>query len=47
MTDFSQGAAFIDDEYVPVADARIPVLDWGFLHSDATYDVAHVGALQP
>ena len=41
MTDFSQGAAFIDDEYVPVADARIPVLDWGFLHSDATYDVAH------
>jgi branched-chain amino acid aminotransferase len=25
-----------------VADASIPVLDWGFLHSDATYDVAHV-----
>ena len=41
MTDFSQGAAFIDDEYVPVGEARIPVLDWGFLHSDATYDVAH------
>ncbi len=41
MSDFSQGAAFIDDEYVPVAEARIPVLDWGFLHSDATYDVAH------
>lgn len=41
MTDFSQGVGFIDDEYVPVADARIPVLDWGFLHSDATYDVAH------
>jgi len=41
MTDFSQGVAFIDDEYVPVAEARIPVLDWGFLHSDATYDVAH------
>ena len=42
MTDFSQGAAYIDGEYVAVADARIPVLDWGFLHSDATYDVAHV-----
>ena len=41
MTDFSQGIAFIDDAYVPVAEARIPVLDWGFLHSDATYDVAH------
>ena len=41
MSDLSQGVAFIDDEYVPVAEARIPVLDWGFLHSDATYDVAH------
>ena len=42
MTDFSNGAAFIDGKYVAVADARIPLLDWGFLHSDATYDVAHV-----
>jgi branched-chain amino acid aminotransferase len=41
MNDLSQGAAFIDDGYIPVAEARIPVLDWGFLHSDATYDVAH------
>jgi branched-chain amino acid aminotransferase len=41
MSDSSQGVAFIDDEYIPVAEARIPVLDWGFLHSDATYDVAH------
>lgn len=41
MTDFSNGIAFIDDNYIPVAEARIPVLDWGFLHSDATYDVAH------
>jgi branched-chain amino acid aminotransferase len=42
MSDLSKGAAFIDDQYVPVAEASIPVLDWGFLHSDATYDVAHV-----
>ncbi len=42
MTDYSNGAAYIDGDYVAVADARIPVLDWGFLHSDATYDVAHV-----
>ncbi len=41
MTDYSSGAAYIDGEYVAIEDARIPVLDWGFLHSDATYDVAH------
>lgn len=40
--DFSKGAAFIEGEYVGIADAKIPLLDWGFLHSDATYDVAHV-----
>ena len=42
MTDLSLGCAYIDGDYVPVAEARIPILDWGFLHSDATYDVAHV-----
>jgi branched-chain amino acid aminotransferase len=42
MGDLSRGAAFIDDQYIPVAEASIPLLDWGFLHSDATYDVAHV-----
>jgi branched-chain amino acid aminotransferase len=42
MADFSQGIAYIDGEYVAIADAKIPLLDWGFLHSDATYDVAHV-----
>ena len=36
------GVAFIDGEYVPIEEARIPILDWGFLRSDATYDVAHV-----
>lgn len=42
MTDFSNGIAYIEGEYVAIEDARIPLLDWGFLHSDATYDVAHV-----
>jgi len=42
MTDFAEGIAYIDAEYVAIADAKIPLLDWGFLHSDATYDVAHV-----
>src|SRR5919202_1489047 len=39
---FTDGAAFVDGRFVPVAEARIPILDWGFLRSDATYDVAHV-----
>jgi len=42
MPDYSRGAAFVEGEYVAIADAKIPLLDWGFLHSDATYDVAHV-----
>lgn len=36
------GIAYIDGAYRPIAEARIPVLDWGFLRSDATYDVVHV-----
>ncbi len=36
------GIAYIDGAYCPVTEAKIPVLDWGFLRSDATYDVVHV-----
>lgn len=39
---FPAGTAYIDKAYVPIKDAKISVLDWGFLHSDATYDVVHV-----
>lgn len=42
MPDFSNGAAYVDEQFVPLAEAKISILDWGFLHSDATYDVAHV-----
>ncbi|MBX2879818.1 MAG: aminotransferase class IV [Granulosicoccus sp.] len=42
MTDFSKGAAYIDGNLVPISEAKISILDWGFLHSDATYDVVHV-----
>ncbi len=42
MTDFSKGAAHINGEIVPITEAKISILDWGFLHSDATYDVVHV-----
>jgi branched-chain amino acid aminotransferase len=39
---FPQGSAWIDGEFVKLSEAKIPILDWGFLRSDATYDVAHV-----
>ena len=39
---YAAGAAFVDGRFVPIAEARVPILDWGFLRSDATYDVAHV-----
>ncbi|MEH6455872.1 MAG: aminotransferase class IV [Cocleimonas sp.] len=42
MTDFTKGTAYIDDEFMPISEAKISILDWGFLHSDATYDVVHV-----
>lgn len=44
MTDirFPDGIAYVDGAYVPISEARISVLDWGFLRSDATYDVVHV-----
>lgn len=42
LAPYAEGAAFVEGQFVPVAQARIPILDWGFLRSDATYDVAHV-----
>jgi len=39
---FPPGVAFMDGQYLPIGEAKISVLDNGFLHSDATYDVAHV-----
>ena len=40
--DFSRGVAFVRGAYVPIAEAAIPITDWGFLRSDATYDVVTV-----
>lgn len=39
---YPPGIAYVDGEYVPMDQAKISVLDWGFLRSDATYDVVHV-----
>ena len=38
---YPPGVAYLDSQYVPISQAKISVLDWGFLHSDATYDVMH------
>ena len=40
--EFSDGAAFVGGRYLPIAQASIPMTDWGFLRSDATYDVVTV-----
>ncbi|CAL5869531.1 uncharacterized protein PFLUO_LOCUS3761 [Penicillium psychrofluorescens] len=39
---FAQGVAWIDGELFPLQEARIPILDQGFMHSDLTYDVPSV-----
>ena len=39
---FPQGYAWINGTFVTLAEAKISILDWGFLRSDATYDVVHV-----
>ena len=38
----NDGYAWIEGEYVPIAEARIPILDTGFVRSDLTYDVVGV-----
>ena len=39
---FPKGVAWVNSEFVDISKAHIPILDWGFLRSDATYDVVHV-----
>jgi branched-chain amino acid aminotransferase len=39
---YSLGAAFNGSEIVPLLEARIPIIDMGFLHSDVCYDVVSV-----
>ena len=40
--DFRAGCAYMDGAFMPIADCKISVLDWGMIRSDCTYDVAHV-----
>jgi len=39
---YSEGVAYVGGHYLPIAEAAIPITDWGFLRSDATYDVVTV-----
>ncbi len=38
----SDGIAWMGGDYLPLADAKIGVTDWGLVRSDATYDVVSV-----
>jgi branched-chain amino acid aminotransferase len=42
MVDWSAGAAYIDGRFMPLAEARIPITEWGYRRSDVTYDVTGV-----
>ncbi|MCK8786147.1 aminotransferase class IV [Roseomonas sp. NAR14] len=39
---FAGGAAYVGGRFVPMAEAVLPVTDWGFTRSDVVYDVVHV-----
>ena len=38
----ARGVAYIEGNLYPLHEARIPILDQGFLHSDLTYDVPSI-----
>ncbi|ABD54039.1 branched-chain amino acid--2-keto-4-methylthiobutyrate aminotransferase [Jannaschia sp. CCS1] len=42
MNDLSNGAAWMGSRIIPIAEAAIPVTDWGLTHSDIAYDVVPV-----
>ncbi len=39
---FADGAGYVRGRFVPIAEAVLPVTDWGFTRSDVVYDVVHV-----
>lgn len=41
---FARGIAWVEGQLVPLHEARIPLLDQGFMHSDLTYDVPSIWA---
>ena len=41
-SDYDSGCAWVDGQFVPLNEARIPLTDMGFLRCDVTYDVVAV-----
>jgi|SRR5471030_1985370 len=39
---YETGCVFIDDAYVPLHEAKVPLLDWGFTRGDACQDTISV-----
>jgi branched-chain amino acid aminotransferase len=39
---YEDGSAFCNGNYVPITEASVPLVDAGFLHADAAYDVVTV-----
>ncbi len=39
---YANGIAFCEGHFVPIEEARVPMLDWGFLRSDAVQDTVSV-----
>ena len=42
-----QGVAYINGEFTPLAEARVPVLDRGFIFGDGVYEVIPIYSRQP
>jgi branched-chain amino acid aminotransferase len=42
LHDPAAGVAFVEGRYMPLALASVPLIDRGFVRSDATCDLAHV-----
>lgn len=42
VENWSAGAAYVDGDFMPVGDAKIPITHWGYRRSDVTYDVVSV-----
>ena len=40
--DLNLGAAWMNGTVIPISQAKIPINDWGLVHSDITYDVVPV-----
>ena len=42
MTGLEHGAAWMKGRIIPIAEATLPITDWGLTHSDITYDVVPI-----